>query len=108
MPFLRLQIVRFVDEAFPGFVAGEFSDASGTTHTVIDKVPGLARGDLWSDSRYPQPGVAACVVLKYWEDAEKGPLALITLARPWGLADTNDEAEFVVLQSQIAEEVDSC
>lgn len=108
MPFLRLQIVRFVDAAFPGFVAGEFVDAIGATYTVIDKVPVIALGDLWTDSAYPQPGVAACVVLKQWEDDQKGPLALITLDHPWGLTTTNEETQFVVSLSQIAEDMDSC
>jgi hypothetical protein len=36
---LKIQIVRFVDDHLPGFVAGEFTDAKGKCHTIIDKIP---------------------------------------------------------------------
>ncbi|MGD0479148.1 MAG: hypothetical protein ABSA42_03185 [Terracidiphilus sp.] len=55
MPCLSVKIVRFVDEAFPGFVECEFIDANQRMHTLVDKVPMFSELDLWKDSGYPQP-----------------------------------------------------
>jgi hypothetical protein len=102
MPFLKIQIVRFVDESQPGWVAAEFIDANGTQHTIIDKVPIFTKSDLRSDSVYPQPGVAACEILNRMEDDQGRRLARITVHKPWGLESVNGETEFVVLESQLA------
>ena len=103
MRCLHIQIVRFVDEHFPGFVAGEFADAQGHHHTIIDKVPVIGMTDLWSDSQYPQPGVANCEVLEHLQDAEGRKLSRITIARPWGLESVDGQTEFVVFDSQLTD-----
>ncbi len=103
MTYLRLQIVCFVDESFPGFVEGVFTDAEGTQHTIRDKVPVIALSDLWSDSEYPQPGVAACEVLDRSHDPENRSICRITIDRPWALESTTGQTEFAVLESQISE-----
>ncbi len=108
MPFLRIQIVRFVDEHYPGFVAGEFTDAQGARHTIIDKVPVIAGTDLWSDSSYPRPGIAACEILEQSQDAQGRSLLQITIAKPWGLESVNGDTEFVVLSSQVTDDLDNC
>ena len=101
MLYLHLQIVRFVDEAFPGFVAGVFTDAHGIQHTIVDKVPVIGLSDLWLDSEYPQPGVAACERLETRNDSS---VTRISIAKPWGLESTNGQTEFSVFASQSAEE----
>lgn len=60
---LQVSIVRCVDEHQPGFVEREFTDATGTDHNLVDKVPVFWLDDLWSDSVYPQPGLARCELL---------------------------------------------
>ena len=108
MPFLRIEIVRFVDEHQPGIVAGEFTDAQGTQHTIIDKVPMIAMTDLWSDSTYPQPGFAACEILDQSQDAQGRRIVQITIDKPWGLQSVDGETQFVVLASQVTDELDNC
>ena len=58
-----VSIIRFVDEHQPGFAECEFTDANGTVHTLVDKVPIFSLEDLWNNSVYPQPGFARCEVL---------------------------------------------
>jgi len=108
MPFLRIQIVRFVDKHQPGFVAGEFTDTQGAQHTIIDKVPVIAITDLWSDSAYPQPGIAACEILERSQDAGGQRLLRITIGKPWGLESVDGETQFVVFDSQVTDELDDC
>src|SRR5438270_9634916 len=80
MPCLRLNIIRFVDEHQPGFVECSFTDAGGTVHTIIDKVPIFSAANLWSNSTYPQPGVARCEILKQSRDSQGRKVALVTIA----------------------------
>lgn len=39
MSAISVQITRFVDDSFPGFVECTFVDALGETHVFIEKVP---------------------------------------------------------------------
>jgi len=103
MPYLLIQIVRFVDEHQPGFVAGEFTDAQGRRHTIIDKVPVIGLTDLWSDSNYPQPGVAKCEILARLQDGEGHKLSRITIDKPWSLESAEGRIEFVVFDSQLTD-----
>jgi hypothetical protein len=47
MAGLKVTIARFVDEHQPGFVECTFADASGVTHSIIEKVPVISAEDLW-------------------------------------------------------------
>jgi hypothetical protein len=92
MPCLRVSIIRFVDEHQPGFVECEFTDANGTVHTLVDKVPVFSLEDLWNDSVYPQPGFARCDVLERSQDSRGHKLARVTIAKPDGLARIDEWA----------------
>jgi hypothetical protein len=98
---LRVSIIRFVDEHQPGFVECEFTDANGTVHTLVDKVPIFSMEELRSDSIYPKPGFARCEVLERSRDS-RGQLARVTIAKPDGLESSRQLSEFVVLESQLS------
>jgi hypothetical protein len=99
--FLQIQIVRFVDQGFPGFVAGEFLDAHGKRHTVIDKIPVIGTPELWKDSHYPQPSSIQCEIVETPDElADRGQVR-VNIDRPWGLETTDGSTEFVVHQSQV-------
>jgi hypothetical protein len=99
---LAVEIVRFTDDRFPGWVASEFMDAEGRRHTIIDKVPGLSLEDLDATSEYPRPGAARCEVLDRWRDALGRELARISLAKPDGIESTEGLSEFDVLSAQLS------
>ena len=103
MPSIQVSIIRFVDEHQPGFVEAEFADADGTNHTLVDKAPVFSLEELWSDSVYPQPGLARCEVLARSQDSQGRKLARVTIAKPDSLEWTRGLSEFVVLESQISE-----
>lgn len=104
MPQLTVQIVRCVDDSFPGWVDCEFVDAAGNLHTLRDKIPIFATEDLDATSPYPQPGVAACEVIDHWSDAEGRKLVLITTDRPCGIESLEGLTVFVVFATQLAGE----
>ncbi len=85
VPFLQVNIVRFVDAYQPGIVACEFVDATGLIHTIIDKVPMFTADSLDQDSPYPQRGKARCEVLRSFEDVTGRSLIQVSLSQPDGL-----------------------
>jgi hypothetical protein len=99
---LNVQIVRFVDEHQPGWVACEFQDVEGHRHTVIDKVPILTNEDLRADSAYPKPGTLPCEVLDQWKDSNGAELARISTRYPLDDQSIEGLSEFVVAATQLS------
>jgi hypothetical protein len=99
---LAVQIVRFVDDAQPGWVACEFADAEGRRHELVDKVPIFSDVMLNETSTYPQPGGARCTILGRWSDVNSRELVRVSTVNPDGIASTEGLAEFVVLFSQVS------
>ena len=100
---LAVQIVRFVDERFPGWVASQFADADAIRHTIIEKVPIFTSQVLDENSQYPQPGCFPCEVVAQWQDDRGRKLARI--ATP-GLESTEGLSEFVVDATQLVAQAD--
>jgi hypothetical protein len=99
---LAVEIVRFVDDHFPGFVECVLRDASGCAHTFVEKVPVISLEVLDSASHYPRPGTFACVVGEAWTDAHGRSLVRVRTDEPWGIESTTGQSSFVVLTSQIS------
>jgi hypothetical protein len=97
MTCLRVDIVGFADESFPGFVHCDFIDASGNRHTFIEKIPVVTTQNLWSDSTYPQPGMMPCERVERLHDGEGSALARVCI----NAIDPTYPAEFIVLESQL-------
>jgi len=102
MPFLRVGIVGFAGESFPGFVHCAFADASGKEHTFIEKIPVVTTLDLWSDSTYPQPGMAPCTGVETLQDGSHRSLALVSIDVKHSMESPYDSAQFIVLESQLS------
>lgn len=100
MTCLRVEIVGFVDESFPGFVRCAFADANGKRHTFIEKVPIVTTEDLWSDSVYPQQGTLPCENVETLESDTDRRLARVTIDP----IDSPDSLEFIVCESQLVNE----
>ena len=97
MTCLRVDIVGFADESFPGFVHCDFTDAKGSRHTVLEKTPVVTTENLWSDSTYPQPGLLPCDRVEGLHDGVGPALAVVSI-NPIG---PGYPAHFVVLESQL-------
>ena len=99
---LAVQIVRFVDDHFPGFVACEFADVEGRVHTLIDKVPMVTAEDLDASTVYPQPGGLRCTVMDRWQDASGRELIKVSITYPDPMRTTDGLREFVVASAQVS------
>src|SRR5262245_18472449 len=99
---LVVEIVRWVHDDQPGWVAAEFVDSAGECHTIIDKVAIFTEEHLDAASGYPQRGRLECEVLKRWRDASGRELTQVSIAHPFCRESTKKITEFVVLSSQLA------
>jgi len=81
MTCVRVDIVGFAEESFPGFVHCDFADADGNRHKFIEKIPVVTTQDLWSDSAYPQPGMMPCETVECFNDGEGRSLARILITQ---------------------------
>ena len=102
MTCLRVDIIGFVDESFPGFIRCAFEDANGNRHTFIEKIPVVTSEDLWSDSVYPQQGVVPCEKVETL-DGGSG-LACITIGVGDSLDSPGYSEQFIVRESQLVNE----
>ena len=57
--------------------------------------------NLWTDSTFPQQGVARCQILGQFRDRSGRELARITIAETDGLETRDGMSEIVVLESRI-------
>ena len=101
---LAVEIVRYVSDDQPGWVACKFSDVEGNRHTIVDKVPVLSAETLDASSPYPRPGFVGCTVLKEWRDSNGRDLARVSTETPCWIESTEGLTEFVVLSSQLSAE----
>jgi hypothetical protein len=97
---LAVQIVRYVDDGFPGWVAAEFIDADGRCHGVVDKVPIFSTEMLDSTSAYPRAGDILCLILGQWRDGEGRELVRIITP---GVESNEGLSSFVVLPGQLSD-----
>lgn len=96
---LAIQIVRFVDDRFPGWVECQFADATGRVHTFVDKYPLFTAQMLDAHSQYPRSGEVQCEILSRSPDARGRELVRIWMP---GIESTEGLSEFVVLPMQLS------
>jgi hypothetical protein len=93
---LAIQIVRFVDGGFPGWVECELIDAAGRRHIIKDKVPIFTVQSLEADSEYPVEGSLPCEVLERFRDGRGQELVRVSTEVPCHVESTEGLTEFTV------------
>lgn len=102
--FVTIEIVRFADDAQPGWVEARLVDAAGHAHVFVEKAPVVSAQPLDRESVYPCEGVIACSVEKSWTDAAGRQLTQIDTATPWEVASQEGLTRFEVLREQLWDE----
>jgi len=101
---IAVQIVRFVDDSFPGWVECELVDASCRHHVLRDKVPIFTDEMLDADSEYPTMGKSPCEVLERFQDATGRELVRVSTEKPFGIDSAEGLSEFIVFPGLITED----
>jgi hypothetical protein len=89
MDNIAVQIVRFVDNGFPGWVECELVDAAGRRHILKDKVPVFTVEDLDANSKYPTPGSVACEVVERYQNEKGQELVRVSTVKQLNLSTSN-------------------
>ena len=100
-PGLIVEISRWVDDDFPGWVECLLLDAIGEPHRFVEKVSVVTSMPLRSNSTYPQQGTINCEVWFQWLDEAGRELARVDTERPDGVASSAGLTNFIVLQNQL-------
>lgn len=98
---VRVNISRYADDSFPGWVEFRLVDALGHEHVFEEKVPVVTTDHLDAASSYPQPGVIACVVLGRSESDDGRQLVHIDMS--WGIESMAGRSQFDVFPEQLVE-----
>jgi hypothetical protein len=101
MPAVSVQITRYVDDHFPGFVECVLVDALGETHAFVEKVPVVSSESLSAASTYPCNGEIECEVFRQWQDEAGLAFSIVRIEIRWGVESTSGETEFTVSSSQL-------
>lgn len=99
---IKVEITRFVDDHYPGFVECSLVDAHGTKHFFVEKVPVVALEDLDANSSYPSNGVIGCEVIDGSDDSAQETITVST-ERPWYIESTEGSRVFDVERDQLTE-----
>jgi hypothetical protein len=99
MASVAVEITRYVDASFPGWVEFVLRDANGTDWTFIDKVPVVSAEALNEASQYPRRTVIECEVVP--DPTTTEGLVRIDTSRPWGIETEDGTSTFVVHHSQV-------
>jgi hypothetical protein len=102
MNLISVQIVRFVDSDFPGWVKCELVDSDRRYHTLKDKVPIFTIEPLDANSKYPTSGAAPCEPLERFQDERGRELARISTKKPCNIESSEGLSEFTILASQLS------
>jgi hypothetical protein len=100
---LRIQIERYTDDHFPGFVECSFVDAAGRTHLFEDKVLIVTAENLDAQSPYPRPGDIACTVTGTLGGADGREVVTIDIDKPLAIETREGLTRFEVLREQLVD-----
>ncbi|HKF03660.1 MAG TPA: hypothetical protein VKB49_15180 [Candidatus Sulfotelmatobacter sp.] len=107
MTFLSVQIVRLVDDSFPGWVDCEFTDARARHHTITEKYAVLTHKMLDADSEYPTRGSMPCEVLHRYQNENGRACVRITTDKPLSIESNEGVSEFEVPEELVSSAPDS-
>src|SRR4051812_4265560 len=97
---IEVEISRFVEEAYPGWVECVIVDGEGEKHLFVEKVPVVTFEDLDARSSYPRIGVIACEVVERKQVGDREVVKVDTL-KPWAIESRDGQSVFHVLSNQL-------
>jgi hypothetical protein len=98
---IRVEIRRYVDDAYPGWVECCLTDVSGRDWFIVEKVPVVTLEDIGPETVYPRRTVIACEVVERQAGVAGREIVIIDTEHPWHIAATNGETQFAVRPEQL-------
>ena len=103
MLFVKVQICRYVDLSFPGWVEFSMVDAGGHPHVFVEKIPAVTKSVLDESSSFPHPGLLGCIAVERKEREDGRQLVLIDTQSPYDIKSTVGSTQFYVFSEQLCE-----
>jgi hypothetical protein len=101
MQAIRVKIVEYLDDGYPGWVECKFTDAWNKEHTIREKAPIVGAEYLNISSEYPKEGVIAFELVRKWRDKDGRIVFTVDMGKPWGIESVEGLSEFDILEDQI-------
>ncbi len=101
MTSVAVEITRYVDTSFPGWVELVLHDARGAVWTFVEKVPVVSTEGIDESSSFPRAGAIACEVVPGSSEVAGSGLVEIDTSRPLGIEAKDGTTRFVVRSSQL-------
>lgn len=96
MGTLKINIIAYVDDWYPGWVKCIFKDANNKEWSFIEKVPVVTVENLTAGSKYPIEGYVECEILN-----KSSEIVKINLSNPLGIQTEDGRTIFEVHENQI-------
>lgn len=104
MTRIRATITRFVENYQPGIVECRFTDAHGTEHIFVLKMPYVTSEHLAADSLYPIPGSIACRIIDTRETIQGQRVVIVDTDEPDAIESSTGISRFEVFADQLTKE----
>ena len=98
---VKVEIIEWIDNHQPGFVRCRLIDAWGKAWHFQDKLPIFTDKDLNENSKFPQPGIINCVMIKREIDDKGREIISIDTEKPYEIEAEENCYCFDVLYNQI-------
>jgi hypothetical protein len=102
MHLLEATATRWADDAFPGWVEVELTDAAGLAAVLTDKAPVFGLDSSSAGSPFPVPVRIACEVVRRERGRNGREVAIVVLSH--GVTDQHGRNEFTVPAGQVSAE----
>ena len=102
MTGIRVQILRWVDDHFPGWVECSFLDNRGDEHRFVEKAP-VVSSDLHAGSPFPQSGFVGCTVVRRYTAESGRSVVSVDTDQPWGIESVEGKSRFEVGPEDLVE-----
>ena len=101
MHFVKVEILKYTDDHFPGWVECRLIDANLTEHIFNEKVPVVTDAAIDATTSLPQPGVIGCILGAMTKRQDGSEILTVNTAKPWGIESVKGQTQFEVFSHQI-------
>ena len=98
---IKCEVTAWVCEHQPHIVQVEFIDAWGMTQFSLEKSSLVSDEDLRQHSKFPQPGLLDCELVKEWQDETGRELLTINVYLQHSVDNYGEDALIDVLPEQV-------
>lgn len=98
---IRVSIVGYAADPFPGWVEATLVDASGVAHTFHEKGPVIAGDVMDANTHLPHAGVVEGRLMARFTRDDGSKVVIVDTEEPWGIRSSAGVARFCVFEDKL-------